>query len=425
MSLSFSAISNFFSKSLISSLEDFLKVYGTIAHLLWVYQEEKQRRDILQGKCDELRNLGNFYESILENIPIGVVATNKQGYVVLMNQALEEMSRQKKERVLGRKWYEVFGFYGETRKKLESTYWTGKPNYFPEIHLGLMDGGVIPLEMKTTLLRNEKKEVVGVIAICSDLSEKKRLEKEIERSERFSALGQIATGVAHEIRNPLAGINGVLQMLKGRFKKDGEAQYLFDKVFEEIGRLNHVLENLLSLTSPQKLSFEKLRVEDVCKDVLLFAERTFNNHNISFTQKVNGKIPSIYGDKASIKQVILNVVLNAIRAMPKGGNLTIKIYSIETLTQLPKTIFWHQSYLSRIKERLVCPYVCILIKDQGLGISPSEIPKIFEPFYSSNPEGFGLGLFLSSKIMEKHQGLMGVESRFQRGTKFYILFPTK
>lgn len=413
-----------FPKNLITSLENLLQYFGAIVHLLWMYQEEKQSRGILQQMCEELKGLRNFYESIIENIPIGVVATNKKGDVVLMNQALEGMSGQKKERILGKKWYKVFGFYGDTREKLENTFWTGKTNYFPEIHLGTVDGGVIPVEMKTTMIKNEQGDIVGVVAICSDLKEKKKIEREVEKIEKLSAIGQVATGIAHEIRNPLAGISGVLQMLKGRVKNDKKSYYLLQKTFGEIDRLNNILEGLLSFTSSQKVSFEKVSIEDVCKEVLFFAERPLANNNIILLKRFGEGLPTISVDRTSIKQVILNLFVNAIKAMPEGGKLVLETFLVENLRGLSKGIFWQESYPSQAKERLDRSYVCISIGDEGIGIPVSEIPKIFEPFYSSTSDGIGLGLYISSKIMQKHQGFIGVQSSYRKGTTFYILLPT-
>jgi len=337
---------------------------------------------------------------------------------------LEGMSGQKKERILGRKWYKVFGFYGDTREKLENTFWTEKTNYFPEIHLGNVDGEVIPLEMKTTMIKNEQGGIDGVVAICSDLKEKKKIEREVEKIEKLSAIGQVATGIAHEIRNPLAGINGVLQMLKGRVKNDKKSCYLLQKTFGEIDRLNNILEGLLSFTSSQKVSFEKVSIEDVCKEVLLFAERPLANSNIILLKRFGEGLPTIFVDRTSIKQVILNLFVNAIKAMPEGGKLVLETFLVENLRGLSKGIFWQESYPSQAKERLDRSYVCISIGDEGIGIPVSEIPKIFELFYSSTPDGIGLGLYISSKIMQKHQVFIGVQSSYRKGTTFYILLPT-
>ncbi|RLG20991.1 hypothetical protein DRN74_03980 [Candidatus Micrarchaeota archaeon] len=411
-----------FSNDLIDCLQKLTEYFGTIAYLLWECQEEKERKELLKQRCDELQNLRNFYELIIDNIPIGVVATNKKGYVVLMNQVLEKMSKQKRQHVLGRKWYEVFGFYGETRKKLEKTYWTGKTNYFPEIHLGLVDGEVIPVEMKTAVIKNETEDVVGVVAICSDLSEKKKLEKEIERIEKLSVLGQIATGVAHEIRNPLAGISGALQRLK-RTLTDSQSQYILEKVFDEIDRLNGVLENLFSFSSSQQLSFNEHKIEDICRDVFLFIQKPLLSHKITLIKKFDRDVPVVYVDKASMKQVLLNLFLNAIKAMPEGGKLTIETTLIEDVNELPKGVFWHKDQPGS-SEKFDAPYVCIAVKDEGKGIPSSELPKIFEPFYSTS-DGIGLGLYISSRIIEQHRGFMGVESEYGKGARFYILLPTE
>jgi PAS domain S-box-containing protein len=414
----------FFPEDLIAPLQRLLQKFGTLSSLLWMRDEESHRREIFQQKCDELQNLRSFYELIIENIPVGVVATNKSGYVLLMNQVMEKMSGQKKENVLGRKWYEAFGFSGETRKRLENSYWTGKVNYFPEIPISLVDGKVIPSEMMTASIKNDKREVVGVVAICSDLTEKKRIEKEIERIERLSKLGQVATGVAHEIRNPLAGINNVLQLLKGKLAEDEEAQYLLQKTFGQITRLNHFLENLLSFTSGRKLTFEKARIDELCEDVLLFVKKPLATNHITLIKKYGKGLPTIYIDKPSITQVLFNILLNAIKAMPRGGKILLETSLVDDLSKMANGIFWNgDDSTSSLREKTDCPYVCISVKDEGIGISSSEINKIFEPFYSAS-EGVGLGLYISGKIVENHQGLLGVESESKKGATFYLLLPT-
>ena len=412
-----------FPKKLIAPLQDLLISFGTLSHLLWVHHEEKQKREIFQQKCDELNNLRSFYELIIENIPIGVVATNKGGYVVLMNQAMEKMSRQKKEDILGRKWYQAFGFSGEARKRLENTYWTGKVNYFPEIQIALVDGNVIPSEMKTAVIKNERNEVVGVVALCSDLTEKKKIEKEIERIERLSKLGQLATGVAHEIRNPLAGISNVLQMLRGKLAEDQEAQYLLQKTFDEITRLNHFLENLLSFTAVKKFSFEKVNIEELCEHVLLFVKKPLVTHSITLVKRYGTGLPALYVDKASVTQVLLNILLNAIKAMQREGEIVLETFLIDDPSNMPKKIFWHGgNVFPLLQEKMNGPYVGMAVKDEGIGILSSEIPKIFEPFYSTS-DGIGLGLYISSKIIENHRGLIGVESENRKGATFYLLLP--
>lgn len=413
-----------FPEDLIRPLQKLLQKFGTISGLLWMRDEENRRREIFQQKCNELQNLKSFYDLIIENIPVGVVASNKSGYVVLMNQIMEKMSGQKRENVLGRKWYEAFGFSGETRERLENTYWTGKVNYFPEIHISLVDGKVVPSEMKTALIKNDKREVVGVVAICSDLTEKKRIEKEIERIERLTKLGQVVTGVAHEIRNPLAGINNVLQLLKGKLAEDEEAQYLLQKTFAQITRLNHFLENLLSFTSGKKLNFEKVRIEELCEDVLLFVKTPLTTNNITLIKKFDKGLPPIYVGKPSITQVLFNILLNAIKAMSKKGTIILETSLVDGINKMSKKIFWHGDYVPQLlKEKIDCPYACISVKDEGIGIPSSEINKIFEPFYSIC-DGVGLGLYISSKITENHGGLIGVESEYNKGATFYLLLPT-
>lgn len=412
-----------FSKYLILSLEKNMQLFGTIAYLLWEYQDENQKNIILLRELDRQKELNDFYSMIVENVPVGIVATDKRGYVMFVNAELERISKQKKENVLGKKWYDAFGFYGDTRKRLENTYWSRKTNYFPEIYLGLIDGGISPVEMKTTPIKSDKNgnDIVGVVAICSDLSQKKILEKEVERIDRFSGLGRIATGLAHEIRNPLAGIKGVLQILEENISIPKDKR-LVSKIHREIDRLNCILENLLSSVS-MNISIEEVKIEDICEDVLLLINSFLKSNKIRLIKKYGKGLPYANVDKASFKQVILNILLNAINALPEGGEIILKTFLIEDLTKMSNKIYWHESYILQLKEHKKFSFLCVAIEDNGIGIDATDIPKIFTPYFSISPGGSGLGLFLSSQIMIKHQGIIGVESVYGKGTKFYVLLP--
>ena len=274
-----------------------------------------------------------------------------------------------------------------------------------------------------SLIKNDKSEIVGVVAICSDLTEKKRIEKEFERIERLSKLGQVATGIAHEIRNPLAGISSVLQLLRGKLTQDEEAQYLLEKTFGEITRLNHFLENLLSFSSGKKLTFEKVRIEELCEDVLLFVKKPLATNNITLIKRYGKDLPPIHVDRSSITQVLFNILLNATKAMLREGKIILETSLVNNISKMSKKIFWHGEYVSELlKDTMNFPYVCISVRDQGIGISFSEMTRIFDPFYSAS-DGVGLGLYISSKIAENHQGFIGVESQPKKGATFYLLLP--
>ncbi|MEW6669473.1 MAG: ATP-binding protein [Thermodesulfobacteriota bacterium] len=416
---------DFFPDGLVTPLQRLVFQFGTLVHLLWMHQEETEKKEKLQEKAEELKSLRDFYELIVENIPVGVVATDKRGFVVLMNQVLEKMSRQERVNVLGKKWYDAFGFSGDTRARLEETYWTGKTRYFPEIQLGLVDGEQIPVDMKTAVIRNVGNDIRGVVAICSDLTEKKRIEKEIEKIEKLTTIGRIATSVAHEIRNPLAGINSVLEIVKGRLAKDEEAQYLLKKTFDEIGRLNHFLENLLSFASFSRLSMESARIEEVCEDVLLFIHKSLASRGITLLRRFGEGLPAVYLDRAAIKQIVFNLLLNAAKAVQTAEEkkITLETMLVKDIGGMSPGIFWHQSGLPGVlPERGDSPYLCISVRDTGIGIRPPEVEKVFEPFYSTS-DGIGLGLYISGKIADNHQGLIGVESEYGKGASFYLLLP--
>lgn len=388
----------------------------------------KDQLERLQKYNKKLEELQSFHELIIENIPIGVIATNEKGYVIFMNKGLEKMSLQKKEECLGKRWFEVFGFEGETKHRLETSYRTSAPQLFPEISLPLKNGSIQLVEMKTDIIKDNEDNRRGVVAICSDITEKKKMEREIEKVERLSAIGKLTAGIAHEIRNPLAGISGTLQVVKDKFKGDPDLEQIFNQLFGEINRLDRVVEKLYWLTAPKKLVFDVHSISELVEDSLFFLQKPLQSRGIRLIKKLARYLKPIMLDKDAIQQVILNVIINAMNAMPKGGDLTIETTQVENLDAFNHDIVWHPSNYfdpSLLIEKAFAPCLAIIITDTGIGIPTSDILRIFEAFFSSFRGGTGLGLYTSAKVIEQHQGMIGVRSQSGEGSAFFILLPTK
>ena len=377
----------------------------------------------------KLERLKSFHDLIMENIPIGVVATDVKGYVVLMNRVLERMSLLKREECLGKKWFEVFGFEGEVRKKLETSFRTSSSQLFPEIDLSLKIGSVVPVEMKTDIIRDHSGNRIGVVAICSEIGEKKRIEREIEKVERLVAIGKLSAGVAHEIRNPLAGISGALQVVKKKIKGDVELEMVLNRVFKEIDRLDNVVEKLHAVASPKNMIFGVHSISDVIEDSLFFIQKSLQSRNIRLIKRLENGLKPIMMDRDAIQQVIFNVMINAINFMPEGGDLTVETTFLESIDVLEPEIIWNNidfySHSIGESKKEALSYLAIVVGDKGIGIPQTIIHRIFEAFFSTFVGGTGLGLYISGRIVKQHHGLMGVKSQKGKGSVFYILLPAK
>jgi signal transduction histidine kinase len=229
------------------------------------------------------------------------------------------------------------------------------------------------------------------------------LEAEISRQERLSELGNMAATVAHEIRNPLNSVSMGLQRLKGEFTPtqdpDDYARFL-NLMQEEVRRLNSIVEQFLSLARPLKLQPEKLSVEEFLHDLTGLTTGEANASGVRIALKVVPGLPALEADRNYLKQVLLNLVLNGIQAMPRGGTLTIEARPDKDFLELTVT-------------------------DQGTGMAPETLKRIFEPYFTTKTNGSGLGLAIARRIIEAHHGAIAVDSAPEKGSHFQIRLPFK
>jgi signal transduction histidine kinase len=250
--------------------------------------------------------------------------------------------------------------------------------------------------------------VVGILGMAtifyvqqSQLRKISSLEAEISRQERLSELGNLAATVAHEIRNPLNSVSMGLQRLKAEFMPtrdhDEYARFL-DLMQGEVRRLNAIVEQCLSLTRPLNLNLEEISVEEFLNDLTTLLTGDANSSNVKIDLKVSGALPPLRADRNYLKQLLLNLILNGIQAMPHGGTLTIEARPDKDCLQLT-------------------------VKDHGTGMAPETVRRIFEPYFTTKANGSGLGLSIARRIVEAHRGTLTVESQPERGSRFQVLLP--
>jgi len=246
-----------------------------------------------------------------------------------------------------------------------------------------------------------KKEIIPRVnmMMLRDVTEKKELEGQLRKSDTLNVVGELAAGIAHEIRNPMTALKGFIQLLQGSIKED--YSMYFNVITSELQRIESIITEFLVLAKPQAIQFRQNDITKIMKDTidLLGAQATM--HNVQITAKYSESLPLIYCEPNQLKQVFINILKNAIEVMPKGGIIDVKI------------------------ERLCEEFIRISIRDQGCGIPEDKIKKLGEPFYTTKERGTGLGLMVSFKIIEEHRGKIEVESEVGVGTTFYITLPIK
>ncbi|MFD0050073.1 EAL domain-containing protein [Actinomycetes bacterium NPDC127524] len=284
----------------------------------------------------------------------------------------------------------------ETQEQFSQVISTKTPRQV-EFRYKHSNGGWVYVESCGTPVLNEEDEVASIVIVGRDISERKKAEDLIRKSEKLSVVGQLAAGVAHEIRNPLTSIKGFVQLLQ----KELDKPLFTDVILSEIKRIESIVGEFLTLAKPQTPQMKEIDVIVLLEQVVLLFDSQALLHNVEFIQEVYSvsDLPPIYCDANQIKQVFINILQNAIEAMTHGG--IIKIH-----------INWEDS--DSINIRFI---------DQGCGIPKERIKKIGEPFYSTKEKGTGLGLMISQKIVQEHGGTMNIESIVNQGTTVNVILP--
>ena len=246
---------------------------------------------------------------------------------------------------------------------------------------------------------NEQGKPYQYVAIRNDITERKKTEEVLHRQDKLAAVGQLAAGVAHEIRNPLTSMKGYAEFLT-LDEKDPERLEFMNIILDEIERVNMIVEDFMVLAKPKAVELEEKNVVPVIKDVVSLLEFEARKKKVRLSFDCNHEIIQIECDENRLKQVFLNFIKNGMEAMPNGGELHVKTMIHDNNVQ-------------------------ISIQDTGVGISKEKLKKLGEPFYTTKKNGNGLGLMVSFKIIESHNGKVFVESEPNKGTTFNILLPAK
>lgn len=329
-----------------------------------------------------------------------VAITNEKGLITTVNDKFCEISKYSREEIIGQDHRLLnSGFHSkEFFKDLWRTIGTGKV-WKGEIRNRAKDGSYYWVDTTIVPFLNEKGKPYQYLAIRNDITERKRQEEVLHRQDKLAAVGQLAAGVAHEIRNPLTSMKGYAEFLQ-LDEKDPERLEFLNIILDEIDRVNSIVEDFMVLAKPKAVELEEKNVVPVIKDVVSLLEFEARKKNVRLYFDCNQEIIQIECDENRLKQVFLNFIKNGIEAMPNGGDLYVKTIIQDGNVQ-------------------------ISIQDSGVGIPKEKLSKLGEPFFTTKKNGNGLGLMVSFKIIESHNGKVFVESEPNKGTTFNILLPAK
>ncbi len=273
----------------------------------------------------------------------------------------------------------------------------------------------------------------GSCAALRDLTQDQRLQRELRLRERLATVGELAAGVAHEIRNPLAGISSAAQVLLTRFEPRDDRQKFCRVIIEQVDRLDHTVTSLLKFARPPEPQLRPTLLPDVIERVLTLEAERLAEGKVAVERRYAARVPTLHLDPGLIEQVLLNLVQNAVQAMPGGGSLALELglatrrtrgaersRGRRSLDASPATAAGEAGRSGAADE---IPVVRLRLLDTGQGVPKEVLPRLFDPFFTTRASGTGLGLSISQSIIQEHGGAISIASREGRGTTVIIEFP--
>jgi len=411
-------------------------------------EELRTSNEELQATIDELKKASAYSEGLLKSMVDGLGVLDLEGKVTDVNEPLLGMLGLKKEDALGSPLLQLLSPMVEPAEiekvsAIIGQLMAGVPAGTAEMVITAKDGTQVTISMAPSVVRDAKGNPVMLFAVMRDITERKRMEEEIQerneeletaneelrateeelrssneeleaaneelretqeqliRSEKLAAIGQLAGGVGHELRNPLGAIKNAVYYIKGKVTKSELAQQeprvleFLDIMDDEIDSSNKIISDLLGFSRVGKPATSLTRIEKVISDALTNIPIP---ENVELTKEIAAGLPEVEIDTDQIRQVLINVITNAVQAVPAGGKLAIGARKEDGFLKLS-------------------------IADTGCGIAREAIDKVFEPLFTTRAKGIGLGLAVCKAIIERHEGSITVESEANKGTTFTIKLP--
>ncbi|MGB5986261.1 MAG: ATP-binding protein, partial [Desulfobacterales bacterium] len=334
-----------------------------------------------------------FSNHLLDHLPVGLVALDAEDRVVAYNRAAQRLTGIEARAALGDSAPALF------EEPLKTLLAQDSP-LRREVQTSGLRGEAATLEIHISDLPSTADGPQGRLLLLQDLTQVKMLQKEVQKQERLAAVGRLAAGVAHEIRNPLSSIKGFALYFKERYASVPRDRETAQIMIQEVDRLNRVIGQLLELARPETIEIRALAPAPLVRDSLRMVADQADRQQIGVELKIEGDPPFVAVDPDKIKQVLLNLLLNALEAMTEGGRLTVTVAEVEDGKR-----------------------VAITIQDSGQGIDPSQLGRIYDPYYTTKPGGTGLGLAIVAKISEAHDAPLEVASEPGVGTRVSLRLP--
>lgn len=374
----------------------------------------QELQDQVQAQTLEINRGRQLLENIISRMGSGLLVTDRDGRIWMINQHGQTTLGVTPDQVVGKRLLDVFPGAGPLLEVQVDTI-------LRELDLPSLDGRSVPLGFNNSRLLDAEGQPEGTIVIFRDLSDLRAIRAEARRKDRLAAIGELAAGVAHEIRNPLFGISSVAQILLTEVKFDPVHQELLAAMQAEIKRLNVLVEDLLHYSRPSKLQRTPQALEQIWDEILGLAREEIAGAKVQVIRDIGDGLPKVPADGDKLRQVFLNLLKNAIQATPPGGRLTIRLQRAPR-GALPASV-QHSLELQAGAGEPSREYLVSVVADTGVGIPAADLDRVFDLFFTTKSTGSGLGLAICRRIVEDHGGAIGIESTEQVGTTVTVALP--
>ncbi|TXK71755.1 PAS domain S-box protein [Paenibacillus sp. N3.4] len=373
-------------------------------HIVGVYAILKDLTEVKEQK-KEIDKLYKQNQLILNSVSEGIYGIDMSGRTIFWNQAAEGITGWKVDEMLGRQIHNLIRaekgdgtLHSADESPILNTIMHREVTIVKEDLFWKKDGSSFPVEYMSSPMLEGKGQLLGTVITFKDITEQKKTQELLIKSDKLSAVGQLAAGVAHEIRNPLTALKGFLQLLKTSSAKE---QYYIEIMQKELQRIEFIVNEFLFVSKPQAIHFETRTLDAIMTSTIELLQPQALLGNIEIEADLTPDLPPVSCDEHQLKQVFINILKNALESMSQGGIMRIEAKPINQGRN-----------------------ICIRFIDQGCGIAPERLPKLGEPFYSTKEKGTGLGLMVCYRIIEAHGGLMAIRSKLEEGTTVEITLPS-
>ncbi len=386
-----------------SATQDFKEAYRQLERQVTrLNQELARKNDELQTSLQQTESLQNYLSNILASMDAGVICTDMNGLITVFNRAAASLTGYSADEVIGKKYNDLFAVEISDFTQPQQILQRREKMIHHEKHLQRKDGTMLPVKFSMALLQSENREAIGVVEVFEDLTEIRKLEREIQHGRTLIALGEMAGHVAHKIRNPLGAIAGFAALLERDLGEDDPRQRLVRKIIEGVGNMDHIIGNLVFLARPVQPSMRKVNLKWLLGDVVdhVAYQAKEEGKKIQFDRKIPKSKIEMMADPHLFQQMFLHLLRNATQAIEQEGKVSIQL------------------------QHKADQEIRVTIRDNGIGM-PAEIQsRLFYPFTSNKQKSTGLGLPIVHKIVELHQGNIQVKSTVREGTKVVLVFPS-